>query len=86
MKITINIPEDLYKRAMIRSVVNGQTLKQVELTSLAMELETPDGSSSGISRWVDRKLLPEYATAMRDRAFSDGTESATLIFQEPNVR
>ena len=38
MKKTIDIPESLYKRAKIRAIERGKTLKQIVLASLEREL------------------------------------------------
>lgn len=36
--MSIDIPEPLYKKAKIRAVETGQTLKQIVLTSMTKEL------------------------------------------------
>ena len=64
MKTTIDIPDALYKKAKIRAIERGQTLKQIVLTSLETELEPP-GDSAKVgeepkSYWANRKLNPEF--------------------------
>jgi hypothetical protein len=39
MKMTIEIPEDLYKKTKIRAIECGLTLKQIVLNSLERELQ-----------------------------------------------
>ncbi|MDA1005343.1 MAG: hypothetical protein O3A87_02520 [Verrucomicrobia bacterium] len=61
MKTTIDIPEDLYKKAKIRAIERGVTLKQIVLTSLSKELEeTSRVAEAPVSYWANRQLLPEY--------------------------
>ena len=61
MKTTIDIPEPLYKKAKIRAIEQGQTLKQIVLTSLERELENPQtAQESPASYWANRKLHPEF--------------------------
>jgi hypothetical protein len=70
MKTTIDIPEPLYKQAKIHAVETGQTLKQLVLTALTRELEIPSpGTEKPKSFWERRRLLPEYAEAMRAGAY-----------------
>lgn len=60
MKTTIDIPEALYKKAKIRAVETGQTLKQIVLTSLEKEL-----NSHGEGRRRDGLLLGESKNQTR---------------------
>lgn len=87
MKITIDIAEPLYKKAKIRAIELGQSLKQVVLTSLERELGEPkaDGGSK-TSNWANRKLLPEYEAALKAGAFSGGTDSTVIISEERDAR
>jgi hypothetical protein len=70
MKTTIDIPEALYKKAKIRAIERGQTLKQIVLTSLEKELEpATDPAPISTSPWAKRKLLPEFARLQAAGAF-----------------
>ncbi|HUF61494.1 MAG TPA: hypothetical protein VMN36_05415 [Verrucomicrobiales bacterium] len=70
MKTTIDIPEALYRKAKIRAIERGQTLKQIVVTSLEKELEPGnDLASNRISPWVNRKVLPEFARLQAAGAF-----------------
>lgn len=87
MKTTIDIPEPLYKKAKIRAVERGQTLKQVVLTSLERELAAPQTiEEASASYWANRKLLPEYEAALKAGAFSGGTDSTQIISEERDAR
>ena len=83
MKTTIDIPESLYKRAKIRAIERGQTLKQIVLTSLERELDpSPISPEPPASHWANRKLLPEYEAALKAGAFSGGTDSTIIISED----
>jgi hypothetical protein len=90
MKTTIDIPEPLYKKAKIRAVETGQTLKHLVLVSLSRELEVPAAESDEKkSFWERRKLLPEYEKAMKAGAFRPppGSRDVTeLISEDRNAR
>lgn len=87
MKTTVDIPEALYKKAKIRAVERGQTLKQIVLASLERELEAvPGGEEAPVSAWARRKLLPEYEAALKARAFSGGTDSTAIISEDRDAR
>lgn len=65
MKTTIDIPEPLLKRAKIRAIEQGQSLKQLVLTALEHELETPDKvAEAPKSYWANRKMTPEFKRLM----------------------
>lgn len=79
MKTTIDIPERLYKRAKIRAIERGQTLKQIVLTSLEKELATPATvEEPRSSYWGNRQLLPEFARLQAEGAFKPKPGSPTL--------
>ncbi len=79
MKTTIDIPEPLYKKAKIRAIEQGQTLKQIVLTSLEKEL---DGESTvGESKtpyFGNRKLLPEFKRLQEEGAFTPKPGSRSI--------
>ena len=71
MKTTIDIPDALYKKAKIRAIERGQTLKDIVLTSLIKELEPASAiPAPGQSFMERRKLLPEFARFEADGAFT----------------
>jgi hypothetical protein len=87
MKTTIDIPEPLYKKAKIRAIETGQTLKQIVLTSLTKELEpsstVPEAGQSFMDR---RQLLPAYEAALKAGAFSGGTDSSQIVSEDRSSR
>ncbi len=88
VKTTIDIPEALYKKAKIRAVEQGQTLKQVVIDSLVKEL---DGRSAlepkrELSFWEKRETLPAYQAALDAGGFSGGTDSAVIISEDRSSR
>jgi len=64
MKTTIEIPEILYKKAKFLAIERGQTLKQIVLTSLERELNSPPATLRAAKpSWANRTLLPGFAAA-----------------------
>jgi hypothetical protein len=87
LKTTIDIPEALYRRAKIRAVETGRTLKELVLTSLEREL-SPAGSGlvTGRSFGERRQLRPEFQRLMESGALGGGTDSTTLISEDRSSR
>jgi hypothetical protein len=79
MKTTIDIPDALYRRAKIRAVETGRTLKDLVLKSLERELDPGPDSSP---RWSKRELRADFAAALDAGAFSQGTDSAVMISED----
>ena len=87
MKTTIDIPEPLYKKAKIRAVQTGQTLKHLVLVSLSRELEmSPPGAEAGKSFWDRRTLLPEYEAALKAGAYRGGPDSTIMVSEDRSSR
>lgn len=85
MKTTIDIPEPLYRKAKIRAIETGTTLKQIVLTSLGKELDHDTTPSAGnVSFMARRKLLPEFAKFDAMGAFtpSPGNRDITDLISE----
>jgi hypothetical protein len=88
VKTTIDIPEALYKKAKIRAVEQGQTLKEIVLASLRRELET-DGNPPSNGGWANRRLLPEFARHQAAGAFRPPTgarDITDLISEDRDAR
>ncbi len=87
MKTTIDIPEPLYKRAKIRAVEQGQTLKDLVLNALQRELTVRSRDDSPAQSFVDRrKLLPSYEAALNAGAFSGGSDSTVIVSEDRSSR
>jgi hypothetical protein len=85
VKTTIDIPEPLYKRAKIRAIERGQTLKQIVLTSLERELNSsPEEVGETASPWAKRRLVPEFARLQAAGAFKPrpGDRDITELISE----
>lgn len=83
MKTTIDIPEPLYRKAKIRAVETGTTLKEIVLTSLSKEIENGKKPlEPGPSFMERRKASPEFAKLEAEGAFaptSSDRDITTLI-------
>jgi hypothetical protein len=87
VKTTTDIPDILYKRAKIRAVETGRTLKDLVLSSLEKELApVSSGPVPGPSFQERRKLLPAYEAALKAGAFSGGTDSSVIISEDRSSR
>jgi hypothetical protein len=87
VKTTIDIPDALYKRAKIRAVETGRTLKDLVLTSLEKELvPISPVTGPGQSFMERRKLLPAYEAALKAGAFSGGTDSTVIVSEDRSSR
>lgn len=90
MKTTIDIPDALYKRAKIRAIERGQTLKQIVLRSLEAELESGEDtakvSEPPKSYWANRRLLPEFKSYWESGTHSAGTDSTVIISEGRDER
>jgi len=85
VKTTIDIPEPLLKKAKIRAIERGQSLKQLVLTALEHELgATEKVAEAPVSYWANRKLLPEFARLQAEGAFKPkpGTPTIEEILDE----
>jgi hypothetical protein len=89
VKTTVDIPDVLYRRAKIRAVESGRTLRQVVLDALAASLE----GSSGV--WParvptfgeTRDLLPEFEAAMAGGGlFAGPPDSADIVAEDRSSR
>ncbi|MEP6955501.1 MAG: hypothetical protein ABI883_01650, partial [Chthoniobacterales bacterium] len=84
VKTTIDIPEELYRRAKIRAVELGSSLKALVLTALEEELGKDQAGKSRprLPYFERRKLLPGYEALLQAGAFREGTDSAEIVSQE----
>lgn len=87
MKTTIDIPDALYRRAKIRAVETGRTLKDVVLSSLEREL-SPASSVPAVGRTFGerRQRRPEFRRLMESGVLGGGTDSTTIISDERSSR
>jgi hypothetical protein len=91
MKTTIDIPEALYKKAKIRAVEQGSTLKAVVLNALSLDLEANrprelKDAATHKPYWADRKLTPAYRRSIASGRLKSKTDSAIAISQERDAR
>ena len=87
MKTTIDIPESLYRKAKIRAVETGSTLKQLVIASLSKELEVVNLSQEVEQSFMERrKLRPEFRRLMEAGALAGGTDSTVIISEDRSSR
>jgi len=85
VKTTIEIPEALYKRAKIRAVNEGTTLRRLMLDALERSM-AEEGDRKEAPFLKRRRLVPEYEAALKADAFSEGSDSTDLISDDRSSR
>ncbi len=85
-----SFPEDLHARlrriaAAHRRSVTQETIHLLE-TAIAAEEAPTAPPSANVSKWANRKLLPEYEAMLASGAFSGGTDSTIAISEERDAR
>jgi len=87
MKTTIEIPDELYKKAKIHAIDSGMTLKQIVITSLKNELEKQISRSETTPTFAQRrKLIPSYQAALDAGAYAGGTDSSLIVSEDRSSR
>lgn len=87
MKTTIEIPDELYKKAKIHAIESGLTLKQIVVASLKHELDKQIASPSTTASFAQRrKLIPSYQAALEAGAFAGGTDSTLIVSEDRSSR
>lgn len=90
MKTTIDIPEALYRRAKIRAVEQGATLRDVVLGALERDIAAirtaAPGGESRAPYWSRRKLQPKYRALLARGALKGGADSTIAVSDERDAR
>jgi len=85
-----SVPDTLHARLQQLAVAHQRSVSQEAVHQLerALANEEPETSPApaAASYWANRKLLPEYESALRAGAFSSGTDSSTAISEERDAR
>lgn len=84
-----SFPEVLHEKlrriaARHRRSLTQETIHLLETAIIAEEKEAADAPA--VSKWANRKLLPEYEAMQKRGAFSGGTDSTQIISEERDVR
>jgi hypothetical protein len=51
-----------------------------------IEKDTPPPTDGGVSKWANRKLLPQYEAMLKTGAFTGGTDSSIALSEERDAR
>lgn len=82
-KTTIELPEDLYKRAKIRAVQQGRTFKALVVEALKAELAEDDlAGAERLGYWANRRYLPDFDRFRRQGAYVGGTDSTEGLSED----
>jgi hypothetical protein len=82
MKTTIDIPEPLYRKAKMRAVEKGTSLKALVLKALEHELLSQQPPVSEVPYFARRKLLPEFKKLMESGMLRGGRDSTDIISED----
>ena len=82
MKTTIDIPEPLYRKAKIRAVEQGTSLKALVLKALEHELLPKQPPTPEVPYFARRKLNPEFKKLMESGALCGGRDSTEIISED----
>lgn len=82
MRTTIDIPESLYRKAKMRAVEKGTSLKALVLKALERELLPEQPAPPEAPYFARRKLLPEFKKLMESGALRGGRDSTEMISED----
>lgn len=88
MRTTIDIPEPLYRKAKMRAVKKGTSLKALVLKALERELLPEQPVPPEAPHFARRKLLPEFKKLMESGALRPrpGDRDVTELISEDRDR
>lgn len=88
MKTTIDIPEPLYRKAKIRAVEQGTSLKALVLQALEQALSSASPVTKEVPYFARRKLNPEFKALMDSGALrpQPGDRDITALISEDRDR
>jgi hypothetical protein len=80
MKTTIDIPDDLYKRARISAIEQGIRLRELMIQALSREM-LHQGSTPSTPKpyWSAAELLPEYKAMAESGQLDSALDSTNSI-------
>lgn len=84
-----SFPEELHLRLKETAAAHRRSVTQETIHLLEKALMAGAGGDTRSERpsyWATRTLLPEFEAALRDEAFSSGTESTKAIRDERDDR
>ena len=86
MKMTVEIPGDLFRRAKIRAVERGGTMRELVMAALERELAAVTIKEEATPYFVRRKPCAEFARLAREGALRGGADASDLIGDERDGR
>jgi plasmid stability protein len=81
-----SFPEALHAKLRRIAAAHQRSIEQETIDiiekGIASEEEAAAHVSSTVSKWAQRKLLPEYQALLASGAFSGGTDSTQIISED----
>ena len=85
-----SFPEALHAKLRKIATAHRRSLTQETIhlleSAIAAEEKAAPTAPATQSKWANRKLLPEYAAMLKAGAFSGGTDSTQIIYEERDAR
>ena len=84
--MTVEIPDRLFRRAKIRAVEDGRTMRELVMVALERELSGSIIGEEAPAYFTTRQMDPEFARLARKGAFRGGTDVSEIISDERDAR
>lgn len=82
-KTTIELPDQLYRRAKVLAVQEGKTFRALVVDALESELARASAGGEPTERyWASRRLLPEFERFRRQGAYARGNDSTEALSED----
>ncbi len=77
--MTVEIPEELFRRAKIRAVERGATMRELVMGALESELSASSVAEEGVPYFANRKLDPEFRRMADEGGLRGGQDHASIL-------
>ena len=86
MKMTIDIPDVLYRQAKIRAVETNGTLRELVMKALEREMACTAFAAEPVPYFSRRTLAPTFARLSQEGELRGGTDSSGSVSKERDAR
>ncbi len=82
MKMTVELPDALFRQAKIRAVERGETMREFVMAALGRELASNRTGEEARPYFVDRPLSPAFEKLAAEGRLRGGTDSTDALSEE----
>ena len=86
MKMTVEIPEKLFREAKIVSAESGTTMRELVIRALTRELRNPSVEEAQVPYFSARTPTKEYRALRNKGVFRGGQDSSIQVESERDER